>query len=249
MDKKLYVYKGIRGDNMDNIENEKFVVLSVIGPHAGETEGEIFRRKIMDITNIGTTFWLIKSYKAKPDLVQQFCRCARAESRNAFAVFIEPSAKKPAVPTRDGARTHAISTAKKYSADRTEWTEFPIGLTPLTGKIDGITFALLLDQLELLPTRRIIDLWNYADFYNQENPITIRQRSSTLCAMKKDMSRSKNKIKSRFRKVVAVGRLRNPYCVWVRVRALLRRKWTSTHPVLSCTSSQILRGSARAKEA
>jgi hypothetical protein len=233
---------------MDNIENEKFVVLSVVGPHAGETEGEIFRRKITDITNMGTTFWLIKSHKAKPDLVQQFCRCARAESRNAFAVFIEPSAKGCAIPTRDGARAHAISTVKKYSADKTEWTEFPMGLTPVTGKIDGISFALLFDRLELLATRRIIDLWNYADFFNQENPIRIRQRSSTLCAMKKDMSRSKNKIKSRFRKVVAVGRLRSPYCVWVRVRAL-RRKWTSTHPILSCASSQILRGSARAKEA
>ena len=199
-----------RDDNMDNIENEQFVILSVIGPHAGETEDEIFRRKIRDISNIGKTFWLIKSYNAKPDLVQQFCRYARAESRNTFTVFIEPSTKGGAIPTKES------SGAREYSEDKTKWTGFPIGLTPVTGKIDGNTFALIFDRLELLPTRTNIDLWNYAGFFNQENPITIRQGGSTLCAIKKDMSRCKNKIKSRFRRVVAVGKLCNPYCVWLR---------------------------------
>jgi hypothetical protein len=239
--------KELARDNMGNIENEKFMVLSVIGPHTGETEVEILRRKIMDISNVGTTFWLIKSCSAKPDLVQQFCRYARAESRSAFAALIEPSARKSIPPTKDTsiARARTIAIAKKYSADKAKWTEFPIGLTPVTGKIDGNTFALLFDRIELPPTSNIIDLWNYADFFNQENAITIRQRSSTLCAVKKDMSGCNNKIKSRFRKVLAVGRLRYPYCVWVGARRLLRRKWASIPPILSYASSQILQGSAR----
>ncbi len=195
---------------MDNIEDERFLVFSVNGPHAGETEDEIFRRKIMDISNAGKTFWLIRSYNAQPDLVQQFCRYSRAESRNAFTVFIEPSKKGGAKPTKES------SSASEYSADKTKWTEFPIELTPVTGKINGNSFALVFDRLELLPIRTNIDLWNYAGFFNQENPITIRQGGSTLCAIKKDMSRCKNKIKSRFRRVVAVGKLCNPYCVWLR---------------------------------
>jgi len=195
---------------MDNIEDEKFVVLSVIGPHACETEEEIFRRKIMDIINMGKTFWLIKSYNSKPNLVRQFCRSAGTESRETFIIFIEPSTKGGAKPTKKS------SSAREYSEDKITWTELPIGLTPVTGKMDGNTFALVFDLLELFPAKKTIDLWEYADFFKQENPITIRQGGSTLCAIKKDMSRGKNRIKSRFRKIVAVGKLCNPYCVWLR---------------------------------
>ena len=40
--------------------NNQYCLLSVMGPHAGETPEVIFERKINDIKNIGKTFWLIK---------------------------------------------------------------------------------------------------------------------------------------------------------------------------------------------
>jgi hypothetical protein len=49
-------------------------IISVMGPHAGEQSDTIFQRKIGDISRIGWTLWLIKSYKAKPDRVQAMCR-------------------------------------------------------------------------------------------------------------------------------------------------------------------------------
>ncbi|GAG16669.1 unnamed protein product, partial [marine sediment metagenome] len=37
------------GEIMSKILETKFVIISVMGPHAGEDEEEIFRRKIEDI--------------------------------------------------------------------------------------------------------------------------------------------------------------------------------------------------------
>ena len=48
-------------------------IISVMGDHAGEGVVDIFNRKIEDITKINRTFWLIKSPKAKPQLVQKMC--------------------------------------------------------------------------------------------------------------------------------------------------------------------------------
>jgi len=59
--------------------DSKYLIISVIGPHAGETENTIFKRKIEDINNVGKTFWLIKSHLSKPDMVQQFCRIGLRE--------------------------------------------------------------------------------------------------------------------------------------------------------------------------
>ena len=53
--------------------NEKYIVISVMGPHAGESEDEIFQRKIGDISKIGLSLWLIKSHQAKPNMVQDIC--------------------------------------------------------------------------------------------------------------------------------------------------------------------------------
>ena len=58
---------------------EKFIVISIMGPHAGESEDEIFQRKIDDISKIGLTFWLIRSHQAKPNMVQEICQSAKKE--------------------------------------------------------------------------------------------------------------------------------------------------------------------------
>ncbi|MDP2181789.1 MAG: hypothetical protein Q8K99_04380 [Actinomycetota bacterium] len=41
-------------------------VISVMGAHAGEDAAAIFSRKISDCGEVGRTFWVAKSAKARP---------------------------------------------------------------------------------------------------------------------------------------------------------------------------------------
>ena len=49
-------------------------IISVMGDHAGEDTNTIFDRKKADIDRKGTTFWLIRSPKARPPQVQKICK-------------------------------------------------------------------------------------------------------------------------------------------------------------------------------
>jgi len=187
----------------------KFIVISVMGPHAGESEHEIFQRKIGDIKKMSQTFWLIKSYRAKPNMVQQICQTAKKENREIYCVFIEASSSKGATPTKEA------SFAESYSADGKKWKDLPKGLSPVTGKVDGSAYALVFNQLELVLGKRI-DLSNYANYFRQDHPIRILQGASTLCGIKKDMRSHKDRIKSNDRKVIAFGKLCEPFCVWLK---------------------------------
>jgi len=195
---------------MNKSPEAKFVVISVMGSHASENEDEIFDRKIDDIEVSRRTFWLIKSYKAKPDMVQTISSQANMNGENVHCIFIEPSSAGGSVPTKSS------NPAKMYSSDKLRWSEFPKGISPVTGKIDGNAYALVFNELKLVDS--VIDLWDYADFFNPSKPLKIMQGASTLCAIKKDMSKIpfRERIKSRFRRIVAVGKLCSPYGVWVK---------------------------------
>ena len=195
---------------MVNVSDIKYVVISVMGPHAGESENEIFNRKIQDIHNIdvGLTFWLMKSHRAKPEMVHELCVKANTEKTESYCVFIEASSKGGAVPTK------TASSAKSYSKDNLTWVVLPRGLSPVTGKIDKNAYALVFNRLELVTDS--IDLWSYADFFNQNSPLKIIQGASTICAINKDMANDTDKIKSRYRRVIAIGKLCEPFCVYLR---------------------------------
>lgn len=180
-------------------------IISVMGDHAGEGVTEIFIRKIEDITKINRTFWLVKSPKAKPELVQKMC------SRNsAYVIFIEPA-------TKGGARP-AISDKKAtaFSENGLIWNQLPKGLGPVTGKLDSRAYALVFDKMEIINKIQKFDLWNYADFARPEKPVKMILGCSTICATKKDMKEHPERLKSRFRSIVAVARLADPYCVWIK---------------------------------
>jgi hypothetical protein len=193
---------------MTNILDKKYLMISVIGPHAGESETEIFNRKIQDISRIGKTFWLIKSYKAKPEIVNKYILEAKNEITEIYCIFIGAASKNGAIPTI------SASSSSSFSKDKSNWEDLPTGLSPVTGKIDNNTYALVFDYLEL--TNDCIDLWNYSDFINQNNPIKIRQGGSTFCSIRKDSSYHPDKIISRYRIVYAIGKLSEPYCVYLR---------------------------------
>jgi len=194
---------------IDSKRNKKqeYVIFSVIGAHAGESRQEIFRRKIKDINRVGHTFWLFKSNQAKPNIVQCFCKRAKKKDRNVFCVFIEPSTPSGAKPTK-------INTlAESYSVDNKKWSILPKGLSSVTGKIGKGAYALIFDSL-----RRVngeVNLWEYADFLT-EKTIKIRLGNSTLCAVRKNTAEETDKIKSPNRRIIAMGKLHEPYCVWLK---------------------------------
>lgn len=179
-------------------------VISVMGAHAGEGTDTIFERKVADCSSVGRTLWVAKSPKARPQQVQDLCA-----SGVGYVIFVEPATPGGARPTSESSR------ASEYSADRLSWSPLPSGLGPVTGQMDGAATALVLDQLTT-DVVGAIDLWQYADAAAPDRPVRFKLGVSTLCAVRSDMAAHPNRMKSRYRGVVAVGRLAEPYCAWVR---------------------------------
>jgi hypothetical protein len=179
-------------------------VLSVIGRHAGESVECIFDRKAKDIQDFGRTFWLVRSHRARPDCVQRLCG-----NGPCHVFFISPATKGGARPTVVEER------ALEFSEDNRSWHPLPEGLGPVTGKIGPAAYALVFDSLAV-SRGADLDMWDFADFVDPHTPVRPRLGCSTVCAVRKDMSRHPERVKSRFRGIVAVARLVKPYCVWLR---------------------------------
>jgi hypothetical protein len=186
-----------------------YCLFSVIGSHAGEDMNTIFNRKIEDITKTGKTFWLIKSYKAKPPIVQEICKKVIENRQEGIkCYFITPSTPRGAMPTK------TANIAKEYSHNKKEWKNLPVSIGPVTGNISISSYALVLKEIILC--RNSIDLTQYAFFDNPDRPIRIQQGASTICAIRKDMSSNPDAMKSYSRTIVATGTMLSPYCVWLR---------------------------------
>ncbi|MHB1192273.1 MAG: hypothetical protein ACYC6F_04425 [Longimicrobiales bacterium] len=179
-------------------------VISVMGAHAGEDADVIFGRKIDDCATVGRTFWVAKSPKARPALVQAICTPGWG-----YVIFVDPSNPGGARPT-----TRSDS-ATEYSPDKSGWFPLPSGLGPVTGKMDNSAVALVFDELTT-DVDGSVDLWAYADASDSDKPLRFALGLSTACAVRKDVSTHPRRMKSRYRRVVAVGRLADPYSVWLR---------------------------------
>ena len=179
-------------------------VISVMGDHAGEGTDAIFGRKIADIERAGQTFWLMKSPKARPAQVQQLCAAGPT-----FTIFVEPASKGGARPTI------AEDTAREFSADGKTWQHLPDGLGPVTGNLGSRAAALVFDKM-MTDVSGTLDLWSYAEFVDAQKPLKFILGCSTVCAIRKDMGSHPDKMKSRYRAIVAYARLAAPYCVWLK---------------------------------
>ena len=104
--------------------------------------------------------------------------------------------------------------AKKYSIDNENWCNLPKGLGLVTGKIDKSSYALIMDSLEIVKPHKTIDLWNYLNYFKKDEPLKIVMGGSTLCCINEISPKNKN-IKTHIRKIVAIGKLVEPYCVWL----------------------------------
>jgi hypothetical protein len=179
-------------------------IISVMGNHAGEGVDEIFDRKTADIERTGKTFWLMKSPKARPAQVHEICRLTPA-----YTIFVEPATMGGTRPTtRDDA-------ARECSDDGKIWHRLPEGISPVTGKLDSGAAALVFDMMTTAVSGTI-DLWGYGDFSVAQSPLKFILGCSTVCAIKKDMTSHPKRMKSRYREIIAVARLAEPYCVWLR---------------------------------
>jgi len=179
-------------------------VISVMGDHAGEGIDAIFERKMADIDTAGHTFWVAKSAKARPAQVQSLCT-----TQAGYVIFVEAA-------TQGGARpTIASVSASEYSSDQIDWLPLPPGIGPVTGKIDNSATAFVFDQLTTVSSGTL-DLWRYSDHLDVSRPVRFILGCSTMCAVRADMTTHSQRMKSRFRRIVAVGRLAEPYCVWLR---------------------------------
>jgi hypothetical protein len=182
----------------------KSCIVTVMGDHAGEGAKAIFDRKQDDIKRIGMTFWLMRSPKARPRQVQQICN-----SLPAYTIFVEPA-------TKGGARATTIDDrAREFSDDGTSWHQLPQGLSPVTGKLDRGATALVFDLLST-GVSGVIDLWDYADAGDSSKPLKFILGCATVCAIRKNVESQPGGMKSRYRRVVAVARLAEPYCAWLR---------------------------------
>jgi hypothetical protein len=179
-------------------------IISVIGEHAGEGVDAIFLRKAADIERTTKTFWLMKSPKARPAQVQALCK-----KMPTYTIFVEPATKGGVRPT---AREDA---AREYSADGRVWHQLPEGIGPVTGKIDTSAAALVFDMMTTT-VNGTLDLWDYGDFSETQKPLKFILGCSTVCAIRKDMTPHPERMKSRYRGIVAMARLVEPYCVWLR---------------------------------
>jgi len=189
-----------------NTENR---IITIIGPHACETEDRILSRKVCDIKIAGKTFWLIKAISEKTlKEVQEFCENSESEVK---IYFISPATPKGARPTKD-------KTVNKEYWDGDNWEKIPEGISPVTGK----GYAFILSKLDL-KTDENINIYDYAEYPKESDmPVIFSNRASTICAIKEDMSDHPKRMHKNssgtknIRTVWAVGTLEKPYYVKVR---------------------------------
>jgi hypothetical protein len=190
---------------MIDILDLKYVVISLIGSHAGEEENKIIEKKMEDIQSVGYTLWLVRSNRIKPEMVQDLCSKAEAEKTDCYCLFIKGDAKP----------TISKTYATHYSKDRKAWELMGKDLSPVSGKIDGGAYGLVFNKLELVDDA--IDWRNYNEFVDKNEPLRRNMPgASTHCAIRKDII-TLTDINERYRrKVVAIGKLCKPFCVYLR---------------------------------
>jgi len=194
---------------MENFLKQQYVVISIMGSHAGESEEEIFERKRREIKNTGKSFWLYKSYSAKPDIVQDLCEEALKEERNTpICIFIQTSSKNGARPTIQADRM------QEFSIDQKSWKKIPAGIV-VTGSSRN-AFIMVFNELELVGDNQYLDLWDYSLFKSPGKAVKMILGASTACCLKKSSKKDSNKMKSNIRKIIAIGKLTYPFASWTR---------------------------------
>lgn len=134
-----------------------YSIATIIGSHAGEEIGNIFNRKINDITNYRHTYWLFHSNKVTKDK---------------FKLVVPKKIYFLQSKTKNGAKPTKRAQVAKYFSSYTHGTIQPIdlNLSPVTGKLSKVTKALKLSK---------IDLRDPFEFYFDKSLIKFNQFAGT----------------------------------------------------------------------
>ena len=180
----------------------KHVIISVMGPYAGESESSIFTRKRREINENGFTFWHHQSYQAKPDMVQELGKAA--EGSPIKLILTSTGSKKRGEDTKKHAQAKKFS-PKKYSS----YKPIPKSIYVETGTRP---WAIVITNLVL--EKKEINLWDYSNYFTGGAIIT-RQGGSTVCAIRQSSRDDPMKMKSKIRDVVAIADVIHPFSVWL----------------------------------
>jgi len=180
-----------------------------MGPHAKQSEAEIFTAKAHQVGMYGRCFWLYHSMMARPDQVQELC----GRSQPSYCIFVKGRPQ----PTK------LADVATEFATSRDgPWASItPAEIRP-TGKLGGAPCAMIFDALELpdQPTdvfdALTLNLLNYSPFGLPSQAIDTQMPHSTVCCERTPSRNDKDQMQDVIRHVVAVARLQRPFGVWVR---------------------------------
>lgn len=180
----------------------KYSVISVVGAHAGEDLTAILARKQSELAAAGAAHWLLHSSRARvPDVQSLGARAAR-EGERVAVYFIGAATKGGAQPTS------IANAARELSLDGAVWEQVPAG-TRVTGRITPSATAIVLSSIE--PASGELDLWDFSDRKTGQ-PVRPRLGASTICCLRAPAPG----LASRFRPLLAIGYLADPFARFVR---------------------------------
>jgi len=196
---------------MPNIAALNQCVLSITTHHAGQANPVILNRKINDVTNTGKTFWYYTSANARPDVIQAFVNNILMTNNEPWCVFVAPSSDRPVT-----ANTHPAASefALVMPSNTTIWQPLPVGISPVTGRMDLASrpaCALVLDRLGLVPNAQV-NLLEFVQPMRARLPLRFDESSATLCAERTLPPHAR----SLMREIRLIGRLVHPFAVWLR---------------------------------
>jgi hypothetical protein len=187
-------------------KNADYIFISVMGPHAQESENDIFQRKAKDIDDAEESFWVSKINKKYIEECIQ-----KLNGKNGYLILVEASNNGKSACDTTGSK-HATH----YSTDKTNWNKIDDRISPVTGSLGNGATAYYYDGIELYKDNGDqIDLDYYCEVGHESEAIRFRQGKSNVFA-KKNVNKLKGGMSSASRRIVAILRLKYPYVVWVK---------------------------------
>lgn len=186
-------------------KNADYVFISVMGPHAQESEDMIFKRKTDDIKKYGESLWV-------SGINERFiaeCR-KRLNGKPGYVILVE---SKSAVDTKSS------KPVSQYSEDNVKWKAIDTNISPVTGNLPNKAYCF--DDIKVYKDQEVPISLNYCidlNYYSEVDileAIKFRQGRSNVFA-KRNIVKMAGGMKSHERKIVAVMRLKHPYVVWAK---------------------------------
>lgn len=195
-----------------NLSSIDECVMTITRDHSGEDDEDIWERKITDIaTNPDRrTYWYYAPVHKSPgtttpDIIQSLC-VRRATRGGIWCLIMPPASKQPS--TSETSPPVTRRTATHWSRDQANWNRLrtPPDLTPVTWEHCKTPCALVFDVLTRPNPAMQVDLshFDYLQFNSGPAATRLATRRPILVGA------------SNLRPLALIGRLVDPYAVWLR---------------------------------